>query len=337
MTPTLDPFQGYDKFVESSPQGALYCHRWWLDVVAPNQYTVLTVREGNEIRAAWPITFLEVAGQRVIGMPPLTQKLGILFAPSSAKYSERLSQEHRLIEELIQQLPGNTYVSHHFHENFTNWLPFYWHQFQQTTRYTYLLPDLKDLDAVWNALRKTARTTIRNAGKHGLNIRDTSDVEEVFRHYAQTMHRQGLPLPYTLDQLQRLDAACSKNAGRLALVAEDQQGRSHGGVYVVYDPQCAIYLLGGADPELRQSGAQTVLLWEAIRFASLNSAKFDFEGSMIRGVEAALRDFGGVQTPYFRIWREQSSSAAVNTVAGWRQLAGRALLKLVHVADPKQR
>ena len=337
MPSTLDTLRGYDQFVDSSPQGILYCHGWWLDVVAPDQHTVLTVREGNELRAAWPITFQEVAGQRIIGMPPLTQKLGILFAPSAAKYAERLSEEHRLIEELIQQLPGDTYVTHHFHENFTNWLPFYWNQFQQTTRYTYVLPDLRDLDALWNALRKTARTTIRNADKHGLRVRETSDVEEVFRHYAQTMHRQGLPLPHTLEQFGRIDAACSKNAGRLALVAEDQQGRSHGGLYLAYDRRCAIYLLGGADPDLRQSGAQTVLLWEAIRFASRHSAKFDFEGSMIRGVEAALRDFGGIQTPYFRIWREPSRGEAVKTVAEWRRFAGRAFRKLTHIADPSLR
>ncbi len=120
------------------------------------------------------------------------------------------------------------------------------------------------------------------------------------------MNRQALALPYSVEQLGRVDAACARNAGRLALVAEDTQGRAHAGVYIVYDADCAIYLLGGADPDLRQSGAQTLLLWEAIRAASRTSRKFDFEGSMIRGVEAALRDFGGLQTPYFRIYAAAS-------------------------------
>ncbi len=324
----------YDRWLDTSPQRSIYCRRWWLDAVAPNAYEILTIEEGGEIRAAWPITFQEISGHRVVAMPPLTQKLGVLFAASPAKYAERLSQEHRLIEGLIERLPARTFVSHHFHETFTNWLPFHWHGFQQTTRYTYLLPSLADVDAIWNALRKAARTTIRNGEKHGLRVRDATDVGEVFSLYARTMARQGLPLPYTQAQLERLDAACVANAGRQALIAEDAQGRPHAGLYLVYDQDCAIYLMGGADPELRQSGAQTVLLWEAIRFASSRSRQFDFEGSMIRGVEAALRDLGGIQTPYFRIWREADFDRVAPTPAsGVRGLAGRALRKVARIVD----
>jgi len=332
--PAASNGDAYDRFLNASPQRAIYCRRWWLDAVAPNAYDILTIEEGGEIRAAWPITYQEVSGHRVIAMPPLTQKLGVLFAASTAKYAERLSQEHRLIEALIERLPARTFVSHHFHETFTNWLPFHWHGFQQTTRYTYILPSLVDLDAIWNSLRKSARTTIRNGEKHGLRVRDARNIGEVFSLYALTMARQGLALPYTLAQLERLDAACSAHAGRKALIAEDAQGRPHACLYLVHDPDCAIYLMGGADPELRQSGAQTVLLWEAIRFASSCSRQFDFEGSMIRGVEAALRDLGGFQTPYFRIWREADFDRVPPPAASAsRRLAGRALRKLASMAD----
>lgn len=326
--------EAYDRFVDASPQGSIYCHTWWLEAVAPKEHELLTVKAGDEIRAAWPITYQEVAGQRVIGMPPLTQKLGVLFGPSPAKYAERLSEEHGIIEELIGQLPRDTPVSHQFHERFTNWLPFYWNHFQQTTRYTYLLPRLDDLESLWTSLRSGARRRIRAASKDGLKIRETADVEEVFRLYGLTMKRQGISPPYTLSQLQRIDAGCAKNAGRLALIAEDAQGKAHGGLYVVYDSRCAVYLLGGADPDLRHGGAQTALLWEAIQFASRTSQTFDFEGSMIRGVEAAIRDLGGVQTPYFRIWREAKYDQPRRQAHGVRRLAGRVLRKLAHFADP---
>jgi hypothetical protein len=331
VTPSAD---AYNRFVATSPQGSLYCYSWWLDAVAPKQSRILSVSHGGEIRAAWPLTYQQHEGQTILAMPPLTQTLGILLAPSSAKYAERLSQEHRAIEELIRQLPPAMYVSQHFNDQFTNWLPFHWHQFQQTTRYTYLLSNLQDLDALWDGIRKSARTSIRNASKHGLRVREASDLHEVFRLYALTMNRQGLTLPYTLAQLERIDAACAKHAGRLALVAEDTQGRSHGAVYLVHDPRRTIYLLGGADPDLRQSGAQTVLLWEGIRYASSVSKTFDFEGSMIRGVEAAIRDLGGVQTPYFKIWREPIHERPSVPVSLIRRFTGRALRKVARWVDP---
>jgi len=325
----------YNDFVDSSPQGMLYDYTWWLDAVAPGQYSILEVRDGDQLRAAWPITFQEVGGQRIIGMPPMTQKLGVLLPPSAARYPEKLSQEHRLIEGLIEQLPPDVFVAHHFHENFTNWLPFYWRNFQQTTRYTYVLPDIRDLDAVWNGFRKTARNTVRNAEKQGLRVRDAGDVAEIFRLYSLTMERQGLAAAYSLEQLQRVDAACATHAGRLALIADDAQGTPHAAVYVVYYKDCAVYLMGGADPSFRQSGAQTLLLWEAIRRTSVQCSRFDFEGSMLRGVEAALRDFGAVQTPYFRIWRDPTARAdAQPAVSMVRRQAARFFRKVARLADP---
>src|SRR5262245_46045100 len=129
----------YDRLVDSSPQSMMYCRRWWLDAVAPNDYKILAVGDDTAIRAAWPVTFQYVNEHRVIAMPPLTQKLGILLANDNGKYADRLSQQHRDIEQLVQQLPVDMFVGQHFHESFTNWLPFYWNGFQQTTRYTYIL------------------------------------------------------------------------------------------------------------------------------------------------------------------------------------------------------
>jgi len=68
------------------------------------------------------------------------------------------------------------------------------------------------------------------------------------------------------------------------------------------DTSYAYYLLGGADPRLRSSGAQSLLFWEAIKLASRKNLKFDFEGSMIEPIERVFRAFGAVQVPYLQIY-----------------------------------
>ena len=73
--------------------------------------------------------------------------------------------------------------------------------------------------------------------------------------------------------------------------------------YVVWDGNAAYYLLGGADPALRTSGASSLLLWEALRRARDVTDVFDFEGSMLAPVERFFRGFGAVQTPYLRVSR----------------------------------
>ena len=72
----------------------------------------------------------------------------------------------------------------------------------------------------------------------------------------------------------------------------DSQGRIHAASYFVYDEKCCYYLIGGGDPELRTSGASSLLMWEGIKFASTVSGSFDFEGSMIEPIERFFRAFG---------------------------------------------
>lgn len=327
-------FAVYDEFVDSSPQGILYCHTWWLDAVAPGRYQILPIRKGNTLRAAWPIVFSERKDALCITMPSLTQKLGILLPPSTENYSEKLSEEHRLIGDLVAMIPDTVILDQRFHENFTNWLPFYWAGYQQTTRYTYVFDNLKDLDALWANIRKSERRAILKAMKHSIVVRETEDLEYLYAINRTSFDRQGIGIPYSLELLRRIDTAVRKNAGRKILVAEDTRGRAHACTYLVYDDRCAIQLVGGADPSLRSSGAGPLLDWESIRFAAQVSSRFDFEGSMIRGVECYFRGLGAMQMPYFRIWNETRQNAAGRSDSRLRQVGGQALRRIAQIIDP---
>lgn len=76
--------------------------------------------------------------------------------PYPGKYANRLSEEKQLMTELTEQLPRFDLFRQNFHYSITNWLPFYCKGFQQTTRYTYRLSDLSDLDAVWAGFRENS-------------------------------------------------------------------------------------------------------------------------------------------------------------------------------------
>ena len=71
--------------------------------------------------------------------------------------------------------------------------------------------------------------------------------------------------------------------------------------FIAWQESSAYYLAGGGDPELRASGAHSLILWEGIRFTAQYTDLFDFEGSMIPGVERFFREFGAIQTPFFTI------------------------------------
>ena len=298
----------YRKLCESEPTIPVFSQDWWLDAVCGDEWDVCLVEKGSTVVAAMPYHLrTNRFGMKVISQPQETQTLGPWLRSSDSKMANRLGQEKDLLTELIDQLPAFSQFHQNWHHAYNNWLPFYWRDFEQTTRYTYRLPDLSDLDLVWAGFRENIRGDIRKAkDRFRLIVRSDLSIDDFLALNAKTFERQGMTLPYTESFIKRLDSACAEHAARAIFIAVDADGRHHAGVYTVWDKESAYYLMGGSDPELRSSGASSLCLWAAIQHASTVTKSFDFEGSMIEPVERFFRAFGAIQTPYFSISKTPS-------------------------------
>lgn len=298
-----NPKEKYRQFCREEPSIPIFSRDWWLDATAGKDYwDVVLVEKGGQVAASLPFTLQRQLGFLYLTQPPLTQTLGPWLRATSAKYTNRLAQEKELMGSLIDQLPKYHCFSQNWRFTNKNWLPFYWRGFSQTTRYTYRLPDLGDEEVLWEQLRENIRRNIRKAQKRfSLKVRNDLGLNEFMELNKRTFKRQGMKLPYSLDYVEKLDNACLEHKARMIFIAEDAEGLHHAGVYLIWDQNSAYYLMGGGDPLLRGSGATSLCLWEAIRFASTVTKSFDFEGSMIESVERYFRSFGAIQTPYFNI------------------------------------
>lgn len=233
--------------------------------------------------------------------------MGPWLRRSKAKYARQLAEQKNLMGQLIDQLPQFDLYFHNWHYSVNNWLPFYWRDFKQSTRYTYVLDNLSDPHSIWSGFQENIRTDIRKAeSRFGLRVRDDLGVECFLDLNRKSYARQSMGVPYADELVRRLDLACEIRSCRKIWIAEDQQGRAHAGIYVVWDENSAYYLMGGGDPELRSSGATSLCLWQAIRHAASVTDRFDFEGSMIEPVERFFRGFGARQVPYFSIFKTPS-------------------------------
>jgi hypothetical protein len=286
----------------------LFCTTWWLEAVAPGRYQILTVERDNEIQAAWPFVIrnYKLAG-RVISRPPLTPYLGILYRPEPAsKLSHRLSHMKALTTKLVEQLPQFSVLTMIFHRNFDYWLPLYWLGFEQTTHYTYAFEDISKPDLLWAGLRKNISRDIRKAQSQGIVVERTEDIDEFWQVHKITHEQKGVPMPYDLEMVKRIDQACKARLARMILVAKDKEGDVNAAAYIVWDQKSAYYLMGGADPNKRKSGAASLVIWDAIRYASEVTHAFDFEGSIVESVERFFRAFGAQPYPCFVISKANS-------------------------------
>jgi len=302
MTSNKDRYREYCK---QEPGIPLFLKDWWLDAVCVEGPwdAALVIEPGNgSVKAIMP--YYQVKGRlghHYLTMPNLTQFLGPwLTYPGGQKTSRKLSYEKEVLHALILQLPRFDSFTQNFHYSITNWLPFYWQGFMQTTGYTYVLEDLTETDTLFNNFRSNIRREIRKAEKH-VTVKVDNDVEKFYHLACKTYTRQDLTIPLTLEFMKRVDKACETRECRRIFFAVDNHGQEHAAVYIAWDPVNAYHLISGGDPRLRTSGATSLLMWEALQFAATVTKKFDFEGSMIQPIERFFSSFGAVPKPYFQI------------------------------------
>jgi hypothetical protein len=281
---------------------SLFERPWWLDAVAPGAWDAVVVVKNGEIVGRLPFVRKRRLGLTILGQPMLTQFLGPWIKTEMGKPQTQLEREHNILRSLIAALPSHDVFNQNFHHSVTNCLPFTWQGFSHSVDYTYIIDDLRDLDKIWDGFRKTLRTHIRNAERQVI-VRVSDDIEPLIALNRMVFERQGLPPRYPADLIRRLDVACRAHSARRLFLAEDTNGAPHAALYLVWDSESAYDLLGGSDPRLRNSNAMSLLRWEAIKYASQVTRRFDFEGSMLENVEQSIRSFGGRQVQYARITR----------------------------------
>lgn len=278
-------------------------HSKFLDAICGDDWDVCIVEQNNEIVASLP--YLKVynrLGMLSLVNPPESQYLGPWIKNKNLSSSKKLSKEKSLITELIAQLPKYDCFNQTFHYNYTNWLPFYWNDFKQTTRYTYILNNLNDLDHIFANFTSSYRNKIKNANEK-VKVCDDMNITQFYKINQLTFKRQGVNLPYSLDFLRKKDQILVELNRRKIFYAIDKNNQIHSAIYLTWDNNSSYLHMIGEDPELRNSGAGILLVWHAIKFTSeiLKLSIFDFEGSMLENVEHVRRDFGAIQTPFFAI------------------------------------
>ena len=260
--------------------------------------------DGERLMAAMPYHYVRRMGQTFIIPPQLTQFSGpIYFYPDGLSYSHRLDFENRAANQLLRPIEALRPAA--FVQNFspaiTNWLPFYWRGFGQTTRYTYRLEDISDSERLFAAFDREKRQ--RKIEKY---LKTTSarfdmspaDFAQLHQRYWRMRGQRDLLDASLVEHV--ATTAIARGQGLISSI-EDADGRTLYASLVVYDERCAYSLMSAAAPELQRSGHHETLVWQTLLHLQGLTRAFDFEGSMDEGIEYFYRSFGARQTPFFQI------------------------------------
>jgi len=298
--------QSYRALCDREPSIPVFSKAWWLDAAAgPENWNVAVVQRDGEIVASLPYVIKKTLGITLLTQPSLTQTLGPWLRPSASSYTKQLSRQKELMQALIAQLPRYSHYVQQWHYSQTNWLPFYWKGFSQTTRYTFVIDDLSDPEKVCAAFSHAKRKDIKKAEGH-IRVEFDLCAEQFYDNHRYTLAQQGSKISYSYTLFKKLyDAAYLHDAGR-TIAGYDEEGKLHAALFVVWDANSAYDLISTIDPRYRSSGASSLLIREMIRFVASRTARFDFEGSMTEEIAQSFKQFNAQQKPYSVVSRTPS-------------------------------
>lgn len=293
----------YSLLCETEPSIPIFSKDWWLDATAGagNWDVALAKMDGN-IVGAMPFVTVGRFGMTVIQHPALTPRLGPWILPGRENAARKLGTEQQIMQALVEQLPTFDLFRQTWSSGISNWLPFYWKGFSQTTDYTYVVSPLNDLDSVWrhfdSARRKHCKHSVE---RFKLRVRDDLPLDAFMALQKMSLQRRGIERAYSDDYLRRLDAACIRRNCRKILIVTDEAGRHCAGTYTVWDSNCAYALIKGGDPAKFHTQAPSLCQWESIKFSATVTSQYDFLGNTNAVIEPYVRSFGSAQTPIFSI------------------------------------
>ena len=304
------------KYLEFSKKESVpvFSQPWWLDAVCgEDNWNVLLYEKGGHIWASFPYMIQSNYTFRTISMPKLTQIMGpFIKYPKGQKYYKRLSWENEVMNYFIDNLEYIDSFSQSFHHSISNWLPFYWKGFNQTTRYTYVIDKSLDIEELSKNFETDIRRRRKKADTLGVEVVESDDIETFYKINKMTFDRQETKMPYSLEFIKNLYTSCKKNDACKMYFAQ-YENEIIAVNFLLYDTNTVYYLMGGINPEKRDLGGMDVIQYESIKFALENGKDFDFEGSMIQSIEKYFRSFGAVQKSYMDISKVNSKALRFQT------------------------
>lgn len=296
----------YANLSNSESTISIYDQPWWLDAVCGGEnWDVILYNKNGNIIGALPYYIKQKYGLKYVSQPQFTQHNGVWIKyPDNIKSeSKKLSFEIEVINGLIAQIEDMNFQFYQQAQSpaLTNWLPFYWRGYTQTTYYTYRLNDIHDMEALFNNFQPNKRKNIKKALRAGLQVKFDMPSDQFYKLHKSTLEKQNKKIFYSYGLFEKIyNAAYENDSGRTAYVV-DSNGKILCAVFNLWDKERGYDLISANEPEAKNVGALDFLVYSMIDFLRTKVNCYDFEGSMIQGVEESFRHFGATQTPYFVI------------------------------------
>lgn len=263
----------WDRVVACSDYSLPYFFSWYLDIVSPD-WEALILDDYNIIM---PLTVKHKYGIKYVIQPPFTQQLGIL------SFNKTIDKE--IIGHFIKKIP---YFIFDINLNYNN----VWKESKIN-----LVIEPNSYNLIRSRYNKNTKRNILKAINSDLIIKKID-----LSQFIPLMNCSECKIDKNRIVLEKLLKTLSEK-GFLYLRGVYKNDMIVAGLAAIECKSKFIYLTPISNEEGRKYNAMFLLLDDTIEYCMNSKYMFDFEGSMIPGVQRFYKGFGGEEQLYYRAHR----------------------------------
>jgi hypothetical protein len=292
----------WDEFVRMAKGGTLQHQSLWL---------MLSAKVSQCIPVVWGVfkgealiggcALLEDLSEAAAKCGPCCQYNGLVFSDTRSEKAYRHERMvHKGEEALAEELPKHyqTVVMHN-HPSIIDVRPFIWAGWNVEVCYDYFWV-MKDPETLKRSMHHDIRRQLKIAEGNGLHVRTCHDWNKVLQLWRLSFNHKGLRLLLDPKKIGHWYEVLAKMGMALTYLAET--GRSAvAGLTIVKDKKTLYLWFNGLNPDYRRSGANTLLMWQAMMDHLDTHERFDLCGGDVPGVAAYKSSLGASFVPYYRV------------------------------------
>lgn len=299
----LKQIDSLDVFCEKAePVIGVFASKKWLSVYGDALTLIGIYKDEHQLIGGFYFLNTKKYGFTFLKLPPYTPHCGLFFYSDSKNSSSVNNFSKEIMGEVCDfftaQKSALTVLA--FPSSIIDFQPFIWNKYKVVPNYTYRIGLQKSMEEIKANFDSKNRNVINKAIKEEVIVTENSlTKEELFRYFINSLNTTDATI-YE-DELKNIFLKFSDDTNSFSVVARKNE-ELMGVVFCVFDKKNCYYLLGGVNKKSGVQGVNNLLVQKSIEKAkTLGCTTFDFEGSMLKGVEKFFRSFGPELVPYFTV------------------------------------
>lgn len=276
----------------------LFAQYWWVKAASVGKLwdVFIVYNHRNEIVAALPYHLVRKFGYVFLIMPPRTQLTGFWISNNADRdyvFSEFNSQ--------LQKLRKKYKILYYYQQAFLSDQSIDLLKrasFIIKNRVTYRIPDLTNLELVYESFSKNKIRQIKKANNHVFLDKNLT-YEEFYTFHQLCLEKSNKKIEYSFVFFASVYKAAKERGQCQILSARNSGGVLLASVFLVWDSEVCYFLIPSFDLDYKKTGAMAWLTFECIKFARGYSRIFDFEGSMDEGIANSYSQYGSQSVKYY--------------------------------------